>query len=138
MEVTVNVQALHELKRILARVPVSEFNIANWNHCACGHARRDMWFQSQGFTTCYSFVDAAAFFGISRRQAIGLFCGNGLLVSPNAVIKRIDRLLRAHEAAEQVPRHARHQAVINDLLKKANRAAVRARGLATVIVSMFV
>ena len=36
-----NVQALHELERILANVAVSEFNIANWNHCACGHARRD-------------------------------------------------------------------------------------------------
>src|SRR5215203_3672051 len=56
-----------------------------------------------GLHDCYSFVDAAAFFGISRRQAIGLFCGNGLLVSPNAVIKGIDGLLRAHEAAEQVP-----------------------------------
>ena len=137
MEVTVNVQALHELERILANVAVSEFNIANWNHCACGHARRDTWFQSQGFTTCYSFVDAAAFFGISRRQAIGLFCGDGLLV-PNAVIKRIDTLLRAHEAAEQAPQRARRQAVINDLLKKANRAAVRARDLATAMVSMFV
>ena len=91
-----------------------------------------------GLHDCYSFVDAAAFFGISRRQALGLFCGNGLLVSPNAVIKGIDGLLRAHEAAEQVPRHARHQAVINDLLKKANRAAVRARRLATAMVSMFV
>ena len=54
-----------------------------------------------------------------------------MLVSPNAVIKRIDGLLRAHEAAEQVPRHARRQAVINYLLKKANRAAVKARDLAT-------
>jgi hypothetical protein len=138
LEVTVNVQALHELKRVLANVPVREFNIANWHYCACGHARRDTWFQSQGFTTCYSFVDAAAFFGISRRQAIGLFSGNGLLVSPNVVIKRIDALLGAHEAAEQATRHAGRQAVINDLLKKANRAAVKARGLATAMVSMFV
>jgi hypothetical protein len=138
LEVTVNVQALHELKRVLASVPVSEFNIANWHHCACGHARRDTWFQSQSFTTCYSFIDAAAFFGISRRQAIGLFSGNGLIVSPNAVIRRIDALLETHEAAEQATRHARRQAVINDLLKKANRAAVRARDLATAMVSVFV
>jgi hypothetical protein len=115
LEVTVNVQALHELKRVLANVPVREFNIANWHYCACGHARRDTWFQSQGVTTCYSFVDAAAF---SAR----LFCGSGLLVSPNAVIKRIDALLGAHEAAEQATRHSRRQAVVNDLLKNANRA----------------
>jgi len=100
LEVTVNVQAFRELQRVLANVPVGEFNIAHWNDCACGHARRDAWFQNQGFTSCHSFVDAAAFFGITRKEA---------------------------------RQHARRQAVINALLKPANRAAAMAKTAAAVV-----
>jgi hypothetical protein len=138
LEVTVNVQAFRELKRVLADVPWHEFNIANWRDCACGHATRDAWFRNQGFTECYSFVDAADFFGISRKEAVRLFCGNGYLVSPKNVIKRIDAFLEAHEAADQATQHARRQAVIDDLLKRATRAAAKAREVTTALVAMFV
>ena len=138
LEVTVNVSAFRELQRVLANVPVGEFNIAHWDDCACGHARRDSWFQNQGFTSCYSFVDAAAFFGITRKEAIRLFSGNGHLDSPMDVIKRIDALLDAHEPAEEARQHARRQAVIDALLKQANRAAAMAKtGAAVVLLAMF-
>ena len=133
-----NVQAFRELQRVLANVPVGDFNIANWHDCACGHARRDAWFQKQGFTSCYSFVDAAAFFGITRKEAIRLFSGNGHLHSPMDVIKRIDALLDAHEPTEQARQHARRQAVIDALLRKANRAAAMAKsGAVVALLAMF-
>jgi hypothetical protein len=138
LEVTVNVQAFRELKRVLADVPGCEFNIAHWHYCACGHATRDAWFRKHGFTSCYSFVDAADFFGISRREAVHLFTGNAFLVWPKDVIKRIDALLEAHEAADQATQHAWRQAVIDDLLKRATRAAAKARDVTTALVAMFV
>jgi hypothetical protein len=53
-------------------------------------------------------------------------------------LSRIDALLEAHEAADPATQHARRQAVIDDLLEKANRAAVKARTFATALVAMFV
>jgi hypothetical protein len=138
LEVTVNVQALRELKRVLANVPRCEFYIGNWHDCACGHATRDAWFRRQGFTHCCSFREAAAFFGITREEAMGLFSGLGWLVAPKHVIKRIDALLESHEAADQATQHARRQAVIDDLLKRATRAAAKAREVTTALVAMFV
>jgi len=128
MEVTVNVQAFKHLKRVLSSVPESEFNIANWNDCACGHARRDAWFQSQGFSTCYSFAEAAAFFGVSRNEAICLFSGPPRLIPPREVIKRIDTLL-----ATDAQQHAWRQAVIDGLLATANKAAQKAKSVATIL-----
>ena len=99
---------------------------------------KTLWFQKQGFTSCYSFVDAAAFFGITRKEAIRLFSGNGHLDSPMDVIKRIDTLLDAHELAEQARQHARRQAVFNALLKQANRAAAMAKaGAAVALLAIF-
>jgi hypothetical protein len=89
LEVTVNVQALQELKRVLTSVPASEFNISNWQDCACGHATRDAWFRNQGLKSCGSYGEAAAFFGISRQQAMVLFSADGWFVSPRRVIKRL-------------------------------------------------
>ena len=98
------------------------------------HAIRDAWFRNQGFTSCYSFVDAAAFFGISRRQAIRLFSGNGFLVAPKDVIQGIDALLEAHREVEEANQHARRQALIDDLLRKANKVAVQAKSVAAIVV----
>ena len=137
MEVTVNVQAFEELKRVLSGIPYGDFNITNWRSCACGHATRDPWFQSQGFTSCYSFIDAAAFFGISRREAIRVFHGHRLH-GPNAVIQRIDALLSAYQAEvakQELEQHKNRQAIIDDLLAKANRAAQRMRKVATALIA---
>src|SRR4051812_26900493 len=68
-EVTVNVEGFQQLKRVISSVPVSEFDMSNWNSCACGHATRDPWFREQGFTHCNDFRQAAAFFRISRGGA---------------------------------------------------------------------
>jgi hypothetical protein len=54
LEVTVNVEALKQLTRVLSSVPSSEFGINDWKTCACGHATRDPWFQEQGFTHCHA------------------------------------------------------------------------------------
>jgi hypothetical protein len=137
MEVTVNVQAFEELQRVLSSVPGWEFNIARWHECACGHATRDAWFQRQGFTTCYSFVDAAAFFGISRKEAIWLFSGQAWVVSTQDVIQRIDALLAKHAISSEAAKHARRQAVIDDLLARATKAAQKAKTAATSLVAMF-
>ena len=135
-----NVQGFEELKRVLAKVPQREFNISNWNHCACGHATRDEWFQRQGFTTCNSFSDAAAFFGITYTEATRLFAGQtGYLVRPRDVIEHIDAfLLRPTVEAEatEADQHARRQAIVDDLLAKAKRAAQKVRRVATALVAV--
>ena len=56
-----NVQGFEELKRVLSNVPQGEFNISNWNHCACGHATQDEWFQGRGFTTCHRAAGTTVF-----------------------------------------------------------------------------
>jgi hypothetical protein len=132
MEVTVNVQAFAELKRVLSNVPQARLNVAHWDACACGHATRDAWFQSRGFTRCTSFDDAVAFFGIPRPEAIGLFSG-GSGVTPGQVIRNIDHLLanRTNEQNQAAAQNTRRQAIIDDLFSKANKAAVKARRVAT-------
>jgi len=138
MEVTVNVQAFEELKRVLSNVPQARVNVAHWDACACGHATRDAWFQSQGFTRCTSFDDAVAFFGIPRTEAIGLFSG-GSDVTPGQVIRKIDHLLanRTNEQNQAAAQNTRRQAIIDDLLSKANKAAVKARKIATALIGVF-
>src|SRR5215211_3373538 len=104
MEATVNVQGFEELKRVLSSVPEGQFDMTNWNSCACGHAARDEWFRSQGLTSCTDFPRAAAFFGITRGQAEVLFSGrNGRCVTTTEVIQNIDQLLARptdHQASE--------------------------------------
>jgi hypothetical protein len=136
MEVTVNVQAFEELKRVLRTIPESEFRIWDWDWCACGHATRDSWFQQQGFTTCCDFAKAAAFFEIPRYQAEELFSAPfRAAITPAMVIKNIDRLIAGEpQKAEAV---SRRQAVIDDLLARANRAAREARRVATTLVAIF-
>jgi|SRR5215204_1791262 len=139
MEVTVNVQGFTELKRVLSSVPQREFNVGNWNCCACGHATRDEWFQSQGFTGCHSFKDAAAFFGISYEEAKALFSGQpGCLVTPSDVIARIDAFIKMVESRRiETDQHARRQTIIDALLAAANTAAQQARRVATALVAVF-
>jgi hypothetical protein len=96
MEVTVNVQGLEELKRVLSGVPTGKFNISTWHDCACGHATRDAWFQSHGFTSCYSFRHAASFFEITHKEAIYLFSVGSPGPAPIDVIARIDSVRRQH------------------------------------------
>ena len=138
MEVTVNVQAFEELKRVLSSVPQSRFSVAHWDQCACGHATQDAWFQSRGFTRCTSFDDAVAFFGIPRCEAIGLFSG-GSGMTPDQVIRKIDDLLatRMDEQDQAAAQNARRQAIINELLAIANEAAVKAKRVATALVAAF-
>jgi hypothetical protein len=138
MEVTVNVQAFEELKRVLSSVPQSRFSVAHWDQCACGHATRDAWFQSRGFTRCTSFDDAVAFFGIPRCEAIRLFSG-GSGMTPDQVIRKIDHLLatRMNEQDQAAAQNARRQFIINELLASANKAAVKARRVATALVAVF-
>jgi hypothetical protein len=127
MEVTVNVQAFRELTRVLSRVPTGDFNIARWDQCACGHATRDAWFQSQGFISCRSFDDAASFFGVSHQEAVALFSG-GIPVTPQRVIGKIDNLLatRTNEQDQAAAQNVRRQAIIDDLLQGAHGPATAA------------
>ena len=138
MEVTVNVQAFEELKRVLSDVPQGRFNVAHWDHCACGHATRDMWFQTRGFTRCTSFDDAAAFFGIPRLEAIGLFSG-GSAVTPGQVIRKIDNVLAnwTNEQVQAAAQNARRQAIVDELLAKANKASAKARRVAIALIAVF-
>jgi hypothetical protein len=140
MEVTVNVQAFEELKRVLSGVPERQLDMTNWNSCACAHAIRDGWFRSQGFTDCNDFGRAAAFFQISRGEAEAVFSGRrGRDLTPAEVIEGIDRFLvmstTRHEDEEA--QNARRQAVIDGLLAKANKAAQAARRVATALVAVF-
>jgi hypothetical protein len=141
MEITVNVQGFEELKRVLSNLPQREFNISNWHRCACGHATRDEWFQRQGFTKCNSFNEAAAFFGITYIEAKALFAGQpGSLVTPKDVIDHIDAFLASPilaAGATDADHHARRQAIVDDLLAKANRAAQKVRQVATALVAVF-
>src|SRR4051812_18283032 len=138
MEGTVKVQGFEELKRVLSNVHRWDFNISNWHRCACGHATRDEWFRCQGFTECNSFDEAAAFFGITYTQAKALFAGQpGSLVRPRDVIDHIDAFLANPTLAAEADQHARRQAILDDLLATANRAAQKVRQIATALVTVF-
>ncbi|MCC2653839.1 MAG: hypothetical protein K0Q60_4005 [Microvirga sp.] len=129
-----NVQAFEELKRVLRTIPESGFSLSDWDRCACGHATRDSWFQQQGFTKCSDFAKAAAFFEIPRYQAEELFSAPlRAAITPVMVIKDIDRLLAGEP--DETPKASRRQAVIDDLLARANRAAREARRVATALVA---
>ena len=143
LEVTVNVEALKQLTRVLSSVPSSAFGINDWKTCACGHATRDPWFQEQGFTHCHDFRTAAAFFGIRQQEAVALFSApRWTVVTPQTVIQRIRALIEQGSAsakpmAEGRDIHARRQAVIDGLLTSANNAARRARRAVTTLVAAF-
>ena len=135
-----NVQAFEELKRVLDTVPESEFSLSDWDRCACGHATRDPWFRRQGFTTCRDFYQAAAFFEIPRWKAEDLFSAPyRLVVTPSAVIKQIDAMLAAEHGYDMnaLAAAGRRQAIIDELLAKANKAAQKARRVATALVAVF-
>ena len=132
-----NVQGFKELKRVLSKVPQREFNISNWKYCACGHATHDQWFQRQGFTSCHNFYEAAAFFGVSYTEAKALFSGQpGCLVTPKDVIGHIDAFLARPLESRLLEgnQHSRRQVIIDSLLAKANKAAHKARRVATALV----
>jgi hypothetical protein len=132
----VNVQRFEELKRVLSKVPQREFNISNWKHCACGHATHDQWFQRQGFTSCHNFREAAAFFDVSYTEAKALFSGQpGCLVTPKDVIEHINAFLARplESGVMEGNQHSRRQAIIDSLLAKANKAAQKARRIATTL-----
>ena len=131
-------QAFEELKRVLSSVPQGRFNVAHRDHYACGHATRDAWFQSRGFTRCNGFDDAAAFFGIPRPEAIRLFSG-GSDMTPGQVIREIDNLLAngTNEQDQAAAQNARRQAIIDELLATANKAAAKARRVATALAAVF-
>ena len=130
-----NVQGFEQLKRVLSNVPQGEFNISNWNHCACGYATQDEWFQRRGFTSCHSFGEAAAFFRISYTEARALFSGQtGCLVTPNDVIEHINAFLARPPESTEAVQHSRLQAILDGLLVKPNKAAKKARRVATALV----
>ena len=134
-----NVQAFQELKRVLRSVPDDKFSLRDWDRCACGHATRDSWFRQQGFTKCRDFDQAAAFFQIPRWKAEYLFSApHRRVVTPAEFIREIDAMLSAETAREVIPVavHARRQAIIDDLLAKANKAAQTARRVATALVTV--
>jgi len=136
----VNVQAFRELKRVLQTIPESEFNIGDWDWCACGHATRDLWFRRQGFTHCHDFYRAAAFFQVPRWKAEELFSAPyRTIVTPSALIQQIDSMLPAEvvQPRDAPAQTARRQSVIDDLLAKATKAAQKASSVATALIAVF-
>jgi hypothetical protein len=87
---------------------------------------------------CNSFDDAAAFFGIPRPKAIRLFSG-GSGVTPGQVIREIENLLAngTNEQDQAAAQNVRRQAIIDELLAKANKAAAKARRVATALIAVF-
>jgi len=86
-------------------------------------------------TTCTDFPTAAAFFAITRGQAEALFSGrNGRRVTTTEVIQNIDQLLARDGQGSEPSREARRQIVIDGLLVRANKAAQKARRVATALV----
>ena len=79
---------------------------------------------------------AAAFFGVSYTEAKALFSGQpGCLVTPKDVIEHIDAFLdRPLGRVEEGNQHSRRQVIIDRLLAKANKAAHKARRVATAVV----
>jgi hypothetical protein len=109
--------------------------MTSWNSCACGHAARDEWFQRRGFTSCQNFGEAAAFFQIGYAEARALFSGQTrCLVTPTDVIEHINAFLARPPESTEAVQHSRRQALIDGLLVKANKAAKKARRVATALV----
>ena len=130
-----NVQGFEQLKRVLSNVPQGEFNISNWNHCACGYAMQDKWFQRRGFTSCQNFGEAAAFFQIGYAEARALFSGQTrCLVTPTDVIEHFNAFLARPPESTEAVQHSRLQAILDGLLVKPNKAAKKARRVATALV----
>ena len=70
-------------------------------------------------------------------EAKALFSGQpGCLVTPTDVIKHIDAFLarQLESGVMEVNQHSRRQAIIDSLLAKANKAAHKARRVATALV----
>jgi hypothetical protein len=129
----VNVEAFDNLKRVLRSVPPNELNMQNWNRCAIGHASEDVWFQERRLDT--SFTSARRVFGLGKGEAMLLFsarAGN----TPDEVIDTIDWFvgLTAEAAAE---RHARRQALIDNMLAAASHAEKKAREAVRALAAIF-
>src|SRR4051812_28010879 len=73
MEAVSNIEALQQLKRVVAEVPDHRYRMGDWKKCACGHATQDEWFRAQGFASCTSMAAASEFFGLTPDQAHDLF-----------------------------------------------------------------
>jgi len=60
-------------------------------------------------------------------------------MTPDQVIRKIDHLLatRMNEQDQAAAQNARRQSIINELLASANKAAVKARRVATALVAVF-
>ena len=60
-------------------------------------------------------------------------------MTPGHVIREIDNLLanRTNEQDQAAAQSVRRQAIINELLAKANKAAAKARRAATALVAVF-
>src|SRR5215207_5488360 len=131
-----NIEAFQQLKRVLADVPVRQFDMTNWHDCACGHATQDHWFLERGFSSCNDFGRAAGFFQIKRGEAAQLFSDQAQeALTPARMIERIDDFLAQPPPAVEPTAHERRQAIIDGLLIKANKAAQKARRVATMLVS---
>jgi len=139
MEAAVNVEALQQLKRVLALVPDHRYRMGDWKNCACGHATRDAWFQTHGFRSCTSMAAAIDFFGLTPDQAHDLFAVPARVkVTPALTIKMVDQLLEDGEVTPPAPPDpaARRQAIIDNLLARADVAARKARETASVFVGI--
>jgi hypothetical protein len=135
-----NIEALQQLKRVLAQVPDQRYRIGDWKRCACGHATQDAWFQERGFASCTSMAAAMEFFSLTADQAHDLFAvPAGVKVTPRLTIAMIDQLL---DKGEVIPHQrpdaaARRQAIIDGLIARADAAAKKARETASVLVGVF-
>jgi hypothetical protein len=140
MEAALNVEALQQLKRVLAQVPDHRYRMGDWKNCACGHATQDAWFQARGFRSCTSMAAAMEFFSLTPDQAHDLFAVPARVkVTPGLTITMVDQLLEKGEVtppARPDPA-ARRQAVIDGLLARADLAARKARETTSVLVGMF-
>lgn len=135
-----NIEALNQLKRVLAQVPDHRYRIGDWKACACGHASQDDWFRARGFASCTSMAGAMEFFGLTADQAHDLFAAPvRVKVTPRMTIMAIDQLIANGEPvpAAEPDAQARRQAIINGLLARTDAAAKKARQVAMVLVAVF-
>jgi hypothetical protein len=139
-EAALNVEALRQLKRVLAQVPDHRYRMGDWKKCACGHATRDEWFRERGLASCTSMAAAMDFFRLTPDQAHDLFAVPvGVKVTPRLTIAMIDQLLERGEVTPPpVPDSAaRRQAIIDSLLARASASAKKARESASLLVGAF-
>ena len=140
MEAALNVEALQQLKRVLAHVPDHRYRMGDWKKCACGHATQDEWFRARGFTSCTSMAAAMEFFGLAADQAHDLFAvPAGVKAIPGLTITMIDQLLEHGQVTppERPDAAARRQAVIDGLLARADAVAKKARETVSVLIGVF-